>query len=287
MKYLILALKGVAYGITHIVPAIGGGTILIMLGIYEQFVDACVNLLNWRRWKEVLPFLFALGVGAVVGMVGLSKVIRELLEWHEAPTMFFFIGLLVATVPSIFRMHHNMRFSLGRGLAFLIGVGLVVALRTVREQVLETPGQATASRDITDVASMIYYVATSFLAGGASITPGMDGSAIFMLAGTYKPITGALAALAHLDIHWLVIICTGLGAAPGIIFFSKLISWGIQRAPSVIYYGVLGIIAGSIYGLWPTRSLPQANILVVVVVFIVGLVLGLLSGKLNEAENKA
>jgi len=59
MKYLVLALKGVAYGVTNLVPAIGGGTILILLHIYEQFVDAWGNLLNYRRWKEIIPFLFS------------------------------------------------------------------------------------------------------------------------------------------------------------------------------------------------------------------------------------
>lgn len=287
MKYLILAVKGVAYGITNLVPAIGGGTILILLGIYEQFVDAFGNLLNWRRWKDIIPFLIVLLGGAAVGMIALSKLINMLLDRHEAPMMFFFIGLLVATIPSVIRMHHNMRLTLGRALAFLIGVVMVVALRFMREQILEAPGRANTSVEIANLASAIYYIATSFLAGAASVTPGMDGSSIFMLAGTYKPITGALSALAKLDIRWLVIICTALGAAPGIILFSRLITWSIKRWPSAIYYGVLGIIVGSIYGLWPTRSLPQANILVVVVVFIMGLALGLFSSKLNEVESKA
>ncbi len=285
-KYIIWALKGAAYGVTNIVPGIGGGTVLILLGIYEQFVDAFGNLLNWRRWKDIMPFLTILLGGAAVGMIALSKLINMLLDRYEAATIFFFIGLLVATIPSVIKMHYNMRLTVKRAIAFVIGVAIVVVLRFMREQILEAPGRADANVEIANLGGAIYYVVTSFLAGGASVTPGMDGSFVFMLAGTYKPITGALSALAKLDIRWLVIICTALGAAPGIILFSKLITWGIKRWPSAIYYGVLGIIIGSIYGLWPTRSLPQANIPVVVIVFIIGLILGLLSGKLNEVESR-
>jgi uncharacterized membrane protein len=50
--------KGMVYGVTNIVPGIGGGIMLILLGIYEQFVDALGNLLIKRdRWKEYLSFL--------------------------------------------------------------------------------------------------------------------------------------------------------------------------------------------------------------------------------------
>lgn len=268
MKYLILVLKGVAYGITNLVPAIGGGTILILLRIYEQFVDAWGNLLNYKRWKEIIPFLFFLGLGAAVGMIALSRLINELLERFEAPTMFFFIGLLVGTIPSILKMHRDMRFTPGRGAALLVGVAFVVAMRIIREGSI-----SGADREINSIGSFIYNVVVCFLAGGASVTPGLDGSSIFMLGGTYKAITGSLSALAHLEIRWATIISTALGAAPGIIIFSRLISAAIKRAPSVTYYCVLGIVAGSVYGLWP--QVRDSNALFLILAFAVGLALAL------------
>ncbi len=268
MKYLILVLKGVAYGVTNLVPAIGGGTILILLRIYEQFVDAWGNLLNFRRWKEIIPFLFFLGLGAAVGMVALSGLINLLLDNYEAPTMFFFIGLLLGTIPSVLKMHRDMRFTVGRGVALLVGIAFVVAMRIIRESTI-----TGSDRGINTPGDFVYNVVVCFLAGGASVTPGLDGSSIFMLGGTYKAITGALSALAHLEIQWATIISTALGAAPGIIIFSRLISAAIKRAPSVTYYAVLGIIVGSVYGLWP--KMEGANVWVLIVAFVVGLALAL------------
>jgi len=280
-KHLILALKGVAYGVTNLVPALGGGTILILLGIYEQFVDACGNLLNWRRWKEIIPFLFFLGVGTVVGMVGLSKLINYLLDHYKAPTMFFFIGLILGTIPSILTTHRDMRLTVGRAIALILGVAAVVLLRSIRE--------SGVSREIKDVTGFVYYVATSFLAGAASVTPGMDGTSVFMLAGTYKPITAALSALSHLDIHWATIIPTALGVAPGIILFSRFVDWAIKRAPAVVYYCVLGIICGSAYGLWP-EGMPTAStatIIVAIVAFLVGGALALVFNKPGKEAQEA
>ena len=76
MRFLVLGLKGVVYGITHIVPGLGGGLILILMGIYEQFVDSLGNILvDRRRWRERLAFLVPLGLGMVVGMIVLAKLI--------------------------------------------------------------------------------------------------------------------------------------------------------------------------------------------------------------------
>jgi putative membrane protein len=280
-EYLLLVLKGMAYGVTNLVPAIGGGTILILLGIYERFVDAWGNLWNWKRWKKIIPFLAVLLVGAAIGMIALSKLINYLLNQYEIPTMLFFIGLLLGTIPSVFKMHGDMRLTVGRAESLVVGVAVVVLLRIVREQTL-----AASAREIQNASGFLYYVVTSFLAGAASVTPGMDGSSVFMLAGTYEPITAALSALSHLDVHWMTIIATGLGAGPGIILFSKLIDTAIKRAAAVVYYCVLGIIAGSAYGLWPRgmTSASTTTLLVAGAVFVVGLALALVFNRPAKAE---
>jgi putative membrane protein len=282
-KHLILVLKGMAYGVTNLVPAIGGGTILILLGIYEQFVDAWGNILNPKRWKEIIPFLFVLLAGAAIGMIALSKLINYLLNQYEVPTMLFFIGLLLGTIPSILTMHGDMRLTIGRAIALVVGVAAVVLLRFVRE-----PALTGSFREIKSATSFVYYVVTSFLAGAASVTPGMDGTSVFMLAGTYEPITGALSALSHLDIRWMTIIATALGVAPGIILFSKLIDMVIKRAPAMVYYCVLGIICGSVYGLWPKgmRTASTATIIVAIVTFVVGGALALVFNKPGKVVDK-
>ena len=113
MKYLYLVLKGVAYGVTNLVPAIGGGTILILLRIYEQFVDAWGNLLNFRRWKEIIPFLFFLGLGAAVGMVALSGLINLLWTTTKRPRCSSSSACSLGTIPSVLKMHRDMRFTVG------------------------------------------------------------------------------------------------------------------------------------------------------------------------------
>jgi len=280
MKYLVLVLKGMAYGLTHLVPGLGGGLILILLGIYEQFVEAIGNLLvNPRRWREYISFLAPLGVGMVASMLICAKLITLLLERYPAATMFFFMGLVVGTIPTLFNLHDDMRLTASRGVAVLVGLVVVVALRAIDP----TSSQMGHVAEISGIGGTIYNGITSFLAGGASVTPGMDGSYVWMLAGTYEPIMKAVGAVSTLAIDWATIISTGIGAVAGILVCSKLIDGAIKRAPAISYYCVLGIVGGSVYGLWPQQP-PKCLAFVLVIAFAAGFGLALVFGRPTPAE---
>lgn len=243
---LFLAAKGMVYGLTHLVPGIGGGLILIVMGIYEQFVDVVGNLfVQPRRWREFLAFLVPLGGGMVVSLVVFSRVVTVLAENYPVPLAFFFMGLLIGTVPTVLRLHGDMRPTAGRAVAFLVGLGIVLGLRSV--QSLVDGGLAS----LTGARAVAFYGGASFLAGGASVTPGLDGSYIWMLTGVYTKVVDAIGRLLELQIDWGVLVPAGLGAVLGILAFSKVIDAIIKKAPAPAYYAVLGLIVGALYGLWP------------------------------------
>lgn len=277
-KYLVLVLKGMVYGITHVVPGIGGALVLIMMGIYEPFVEAVGNVfVRWDRWRVYIPFLTAIGIGTVIATLAFAKVVSRLLESYPAPTMLLFLGLLLGCVPSILKMHDDMRFTWGRGLSLVIGLAFTVLLRSLQEGRLN----ALLGAHVATAGNIAYNLTTSTLAGAASVTPGLDGSYIFLLAGTYKPIMEALGALSKFSIQFRILVPTVIGAAVGIVAFSKLVDVAIKRRPSVTYYAVLGLVAGSIYGLWP-RELGRQNLAVSLLCFAVGLAIALYTSRPGE-----
>lgn len=277
MKYLILVAKGMVYGVTNIVPGIGGGIMLILLGIYEQFVDALGNLLVKRdRWKEYLAFLVPVGFGTAVGMVLLAKLVMFLFDNYLAATMFFFMGLLIGTVPSIIKMHGDMRLTPARGLALLAGLAVVVGSR------MFAPSENGAA-DVSGLGGALYNLLVAFLGGCASVTPGLDGSYALLLGGTYPAIMEALSALMHLEIQWAILVTTAVGALAGIIIFSKLIDTALKRAPSASYYGVLGLIGGAFYGLWPNAdAMAKSHVLALILMFIIGAAIAWFASRIQE-----
>jgi putative membrane protein len=253
MKHLILVLKGMAYGLTHVLPGLGGGMVLILMGIYEQFVDVMGNLVIQRhRWREFLAFLIPLGIGMCIGVVVTAKVLANVLEQYPAATNVFFMGLLIGTVPSILRLHGEMKPTAGRIAAAIIGLLLVASLKTL-ETYLAGQGQKLTLDSFAQPRVLAYNTLVSFLGGGASVTPGLDGSLVLILGGTYEPILNAFGDLVLLTIHWGPLLTTGAGAVTGILVFSKLIDLLIKAKPSLAYYAVLGLILGSVYILWPRQ----------------------------------
>lgn len=272
MKYLTLVLKGMGYGITHIVPGLGGGLILILMGIYEPFVEALGNILvRPQKWREYLLFLIPLGIGMVIGMVILARLITLVLDRYPSATLFFFMGLLLGTIPPVLKMHADMKLTVARGAALLLGALLVLGFKFIR------PNDA-GEQALLSLGDYVYNGFVCFLAGGASVTPGLDGSYVLLLGGTYGPVIEAVGMLGDLVIRWGVLISTALGAVLGIMIFSKLIDTAIKHVPAVSYYCILGLILGSVYGLWPAGP-HQGGILVLLAAFVVGVIVALILGR--------
>jgi len=280
MRYLVLILKGMVYGLTHIVPGLGGGLALILLGIYEPFVDAVGNFFLRRdRWGEYIPFLGCVGLGMVITGLCFARVASSLLDKYPAPTMFFFMGLMLGTIPTVLRIHDDMRPSAGRVLALLGGLALVVGIRS-----LERLGvRGDLASDPNSLSGFAYTVVASFFGGCASVTPGMDGSYVLIITGVYKPILEAITALTQREIRWSILGGLGIGAIAGIVLWSKAVDTAIKRAPSITYYVVLGLVVGSLYGLWPS-STAGASLPVMVLTFVAGLALALVFGRSETAH---
>jgi len=291
MKYLVLVLKGMAYGITHVIPGLGGSLVLILLGIYERFVDAAGNLLVKRdKWKEYLGFLVPLAIGMVIGMVGLAKLIDFLMVDYAVPTQFFFMGLVIGTLRSVILMCKGLKPTAGRVIALIIALGVVFVVRFFNPSTAENGNGA----DLSGVGGLLYNLLASFLGGVASVTPGLDGSYMLMLMRTYNPVIsavgGVMDALRAFDlgaIQWGILITLGVGAVGGILIFSKVMDTIIRRARGVAYYAILGLVAGSLYGLWPTPIPADTSVLACVLTFAVGVAAAVLLGNISPKEQTA
>ncbi|MDY7040657.1 MAG: DUF368 domain-containing protein [Chloroflexota bacterium] len=273
MKFIILILKGVAVGVANVIPGVSAGTFLVLLGIYDELIEAVGNFLtNGEKRVAYLLFLFPLGIGGVVGTLIFANLATIVLERYPVPAQFFFIGLITGSIPGIFRMHHDMRPSTPRLVSFAIGLVLATLVGLgVRGEVL-----GNFSADASSLPGLVYFGIVGLFAGGAVITPGLSGSYIFLLAGTYGPIMQALASLTQPPIHWGVIISVAVGAGTGVLICSKLIDLALKRQAAVTFYAILGLIFGSFVGLWPVGLDFSASSLAGIVTFAAGLAIAYL-----------
>ena len=282
MKFINLLLKGTAIGVSNVVPGISAGTLMVLLGIYDELVEAIGNvLINKNKRKDYLLFLLPLVIGAVGGVLILASLIILVMERYAAPTQFFFIGLVLGSIPAVLRMHHDMKPSFPRLAAFVVGLGLVIFLG-IEERLGISAHIAAGTSSLLGVS---LFAVVGFLAGGTMVTPGVSGAYVFLLTETYEPVMQALASLTQPPIHWGVLISVAAGAGIGLLVCSRLIGLALERQPAVTYYTILGLICGSFVGLWPAGLDLSVSSLASTLALIPGIAIAYLLGRSAKSRS--
>jgi len=282
MRFISLILKGMAIGISNVIPGVSAATLMVLLGIYDKLVEAVGNFLTSKsKRKSYFLFLLPLVTGAGSGVLVFANLITLLIERYAAPTRFLFIGLVLGSIPAVLKMHHDMKPSIPRLTAFVLGLGLVIFLG-IEERL-------GISRHIpAGTASMLgffSFAVVGFLAGGAMVTPGVSGAYIFLLTETYAPIMQALASLTKPPIQWNVIVSVAAGAGIGLLACSRLMALALKRQPAVTLYAILGLICGSFVGLWPAELDVSAAYLVCMLTLTSGVAIAYMLGRSSESRS--
>jgi putative membrane protein len=287
VNFISLLVKGMAIGVSNVIPGVSAGTLMVLLGIYDELVGTIGGFLTSKsKRKECFLLLSPLAIGAGGGVLVFASLMSHLLEQYVAPTQFFFIGLILGSIPAVLKMHDDMKPSVPRLVAFIVGLGVVVFLGV--EEQLGISGHIPAGT--SSLLGLFIFAVVGFLAGGAMVTPGVSGAFIFLLTGAYEPIMRALASLTKPPIHWGVIVSVATGAGMGLLACSRLIALVLKRHPAVTFYAILGLICGSTVGLWPAgigfSTFFLSGIPALVSGVAVAYLLGRLSGRRSLVPNK-
>ena len=238
---LRLYAKGAVIGVANIIPGVSGGTLAVVLGIYDQLVAAISTLFAWGDMsrKDTVLFLAQLAAGACTSIFLLSSVMDYLYTSHMHPTVFFFIGLIIGSIPSVLKQHTDMRPSASN--VALLAVGLLAILSLSLVGVGDT-GEAESPSG----AGMTLLFVAGVAGAAAMIVPGFSGSFVLVAMGVYWTLIDAVQAL---DI--VTLLPAVVGGLVGIVVVSKGLDRLLKAYPSQFYYCILGLIIASIYELYP------------------------------------
>lgn len=225
-------LKGLIIGATMIVPGVSGGSMAMVLGIYDRLISAVSNFRKHPKENGKLLAKFLLGAG--IGAFLFSTPIAWLLENHELPTMYFFIGAVFGGIPLIERKSKIRKFSLWSALYMLAGAVSVLLISTLPEGIFQ--GNASWMKlFIAGIAAAI-----------ALILPGISFSHFLLILGLYE---GMLNAIKNLDVMFLLPLAAGI--LLGTILFSKMLEFVMNKYPEPTYLIILGFILGSVAQIFP------------------------------------
>jgi putative membrane protein len=244
-KYLILAIKGFCMGAANVVPGVSGGTMALILGIYEELIHAIrslnlrflrlIALLNIREAFSSVswPFLLSVGLGVLVATVSLAEVLSWLLFSYPVVVWAFFFGLILSSVFTVGRVVREWRIP-----TFVaIGVGAVGAYFLFGMIPVATPNAAW------------FLVLSGFLAICAMILPGISGAYILVLLGKYHY---TLEALNSKDFGTLFLLA--VGALAGLLSFVRVLDWLLKRYYDLTMAILIGLMLGSLRRIWPWKE---------------------------------
>lgn len=241
---IVNALKGVAVGIANIIPGVSGGTIAVITGLYDELVDAFGNFTKSAGgWRRNLLFLTPVVAGILVGNVAFARIIGFFLESAPEATTFGFIGLILGSMPYLFKRAGTTRFK--PHYLLLLAVGLIVVLWMGL-----TPRPA-ASPPITviTVTTGAAVFAAAFVASIAMIIPGVSGSFLLLLIGMYSTLQQGFSTL-----NIPVILVFVFGTLSGVVLVSKAIAALLRNFHGSTYFVIIGLVLGSAIALFPGIS---------------------------------
>ena len=239
VSYMGVLLSGIAMGIANIIPGVSGGTILVILKVYERFVAALSSfhlkgkgfLFSPEAWK----FLVALGIGALIGVFGFAPVMAFLLARFELFTYFFLIGILLSSLLFVLKsvtLRSKVEMVwIGVGIAAFSLVFWVSSLIPVSSH----PGTGNALRLFTG----------GFISAVFMVLPGISGSMMLIIFGLYNEV---LSAVNRREL--LSILVIGLGVIVGMLLSAKTIHYCINRFRNQTYFFVIGLMLASLVPLW-------------------------------------
>jgi putative membrane protein len=242
---IVLFLKGMAMGAADVVPGVSGGTIAFITGIYDELLGSInsvsLNTLTILRkeglkaaWKAVNGnFLVVLLAGIFTSILSLANLFKFLLENHPVLLWSFFFGLIAASVLLVGRM--IAKWNAVNIIGFIAGTAVSYWLTTVH------PSHG--------LDAYWYIFVSGMIAICAMILPGISGSFILLLLGTYGVVLGAIA-----DHNFALLAIFGAGCVVGLLSFSRLLSWTLKNYYNVTIAVLAGFLLGSLNKIWPWKE---------------------------------
>lgn len=246
MKAFILYLKGFIMGIANIIPGVSGGTLAIILGIYENFISSISHL--FKNFKENIKFLIPVVLGIGSSILILSGVIEYSYNNFPFSTMMFFVGLVLGGIPLLVKKVRGKKElkDFSSYLIFLITFSIVIVM-TCAEFLFDI--DMVVSFDNMTIFSYIILFIVGVAAAATMVIPGVSGSLVLMLLGYYYPILSAISSFfkfENLVNNTLILGIFGVGVLVGIVLISKLLEMLFKKHKTKTYFGVLGFVFASI-----------------------------------------
>ena len=223
----------------------------VLFGLYEKLVDSVLNF--FKDIKRNFAFLFPICLGVFIGIFLFGNILKFLFNKYYMPTSFVFIGLILASIPSVVKQAYVKKVN-------ILHIACMLLTFSFSLYLVALEGNITSSLNINSTSSLIL---AGVITSAGIIIPGISKTVILMLLGIYEIY---LSAIANLNLSILIPI--GIGIAIGGIIFLVLINFLFKIAKSYTYFAIIGFLLGSVFVIYPGFNFDIQGIVSIVLLII-------------------
>lgn len=246
IKNVLVFLKGFAMGLANVIPGVSGGTIALLAGIYQRFINAlksfdleALKLLSKFKFKEFaqhtdLLFLIVLFLGEGLSILTGAKLLEWLFKNYETYVWAFFFGLILVSVYYVAKMVKKINL-------FSVILAILGACVAFGFSIISPANEND---------NIFYLIFCGAIAICDMMLPGISGSFTLILLGNYKLIV--IDSISHLN--FAVILPVAIGCIIGFVAFSRFLSWLMKTYADQTISVLTGFIFGSLVFVWPWKK---------------------------------
>ena len=247
-------LAGMGIGFGSAVPGVSGGTIAVILKVYDKLIWAVSNI--FKHFKEAFRVLLPILLGVVVALIPTIYLMDKALNGFVFGVICIFAGFILGSIPGIKdevkdvkpKKKHFIILIISALVAIGLGVGSVLAKADVSTYFVNTP-----------VWFYFVLIPVGFVASVALVVPGLSGGMLLLLMGFYAPLINSVTTTVKEIFHgnWSnfgslvgILLCFLVGVLLGFYFISKLMHYLLSKYHDYTFYSIIGFVIGSVPALF-------------------------------------
>ncbi len=241
-------IKGLAIGVAFIIPGVSGGTMAVLLNLYDKIINSINNLT--KKFFESFKILLPIALGAVLAILICWYPFKLAFEHIMIVMVTLFAGFILGGMPGIFDEVKGVKVKPVHIIAMIISIVFAVGLGAL-SVLFELNIQSLY--DSRPWWLYILVLLAGIISSFALVMPGISGSMILIVLGFYTPTLNLIDNfLAWTDVWASISILATLavGVVIGVLLASKIIAFFLNRFRTGTFYAIIGIIIGSLIAIY-------------------------------------
>lgn len=266
LRLILRILQGVLIGVGAVLPGISGGVLCVVFGIYKPVMELLGS--PFKRFKTHVPKLLPVIIGAVIGFLGVAKILAFFLERYPDPSVCLFIGLITGMLPSLFREAGEQGRPKGSWVSMVIAFAVILTLLI-----------SLNLFSVTITPNFGWYIFCGFCLALSVIAPGMSFSTLLMPLGLYTPFVDGLGSL-----QMGILVPAAIGAIVTVICLAKAVDALFDHFYPYAFHAIIGIVIAATVMIIPFKSftVSAGSAAVNIICIVVGIIAALALDKFNS-----